>query len=159
MARPKLVVRGKGFEQLKKRFAELERQPFSKVGVLGRNDARPDGELGNVDVAVITHFGDRLRNLPGRPFLELALEKHGKEWEALMKKLLTAYAHGKITLRQVLELLGERASADVRKTITTGAGVPPPNAPATIKRKGSSRPLVDSGRLVQSISSEAVTGG
>ena len=42
----------------------------------------------------------------------------------------------------------------MKNTFTTGSFTP--NKPATIKRKGSSRPLIDTGHLRQSITSKVV---
>lgn len=158
MSKTKLKVVDRGYAAFMKRGKALAHQPHTKVGVLGKTDARPPGDdLGNVELAVMLHFGDSLNRIPSRPFLELAIQKHGKQWGALLAKLAAAHVAGKIDLATMLGLVGERAAADVRAIITQGSGVPPPNAPSTIARKGSSRPLVDSGRLVQSISHEEVT--
>ena len=59
---------------------------------------------------------------------------------------ITRVSPGRTGLRQ------RTLSADMKKTITVGAGVPPKNADSTIKRKGSSRPWVDTGAVVGAIS-------
>ena len=66
-------------------------------------------------------------------------------------KIGAAIFAGRMDPRRGLELLGAFAAAEVKKTITAGAGVPPPNAPSTIAKKGSDRPLVDTGRLLGAI--------
>ena len=53
------------------------------------------------------------------------------------------------TLPQLLNTLGAKAAADVKNTIRQG--IPPPNSPETIRRKGSSRPLIDTGQLINAI--------
>lgn len=159
MARPKLKVRDNGWDRFKAQLRDLGKAPYTKVGVLGKNDTRPADDLGNVDLAIVLHFGDSLNNIPGRPFLAMAWDRYLPQWKAILQRGSAAYLKGKLTLKQVFDLVGQRASADVRNLILRGAGVPPPNSPLTIARKGSSRPLVDTGRLVQSISDEAVLGG
>jgi hypothetical protein len=51
----------------------------------------------------------------------------------------------------MFDALGQQMVSDVNQTVRSGAGVPPPLKPATIARKGSSRPLVDTGRLLSAI--------
>jgi hypothetical protein len=56
---------------------------------------------------------------------------------------------GKATPREVLTGIGERLQKLVRAKIKSN--VPPPNAPSTIKRKGSARTLIDTKLLLESI--------
>ena len=65
---------------------------------------------------------------------------------------------GKAGVKQVLDMLGMQAASDMRNLIRSGSGVPPPNAPATIARKGSSHTLVDTGQMINSVSNETVMG-
>jgi hypothetical protein len=51
-----------------------------------------------------------------------------------------------------MKLIGMRVVGDIQDRISDG--IPPPNSPITIARKGSSKPLIDSGQLRQSISFE-----
>jgi phage gpG-like protein len=148
---------GSGFEKLKRLAAELKSSPHVKVGVLGRNDARPDGKIGNVELAIIHEFG--AGKVPERSFLRSTADAKKAEWIALIRKIMKAVLAEKLPVEKGLGILGEKAVSDVRARIREGAGIPPPNAPSTVKAKGSSRPLVDTGRLVQSISYEVVRGG
>lgn len=143
------------------------------VGVLGANDRRSDqapkreqksksvasaiggfaalDHIGNVELAIIQEFG---LGVPERSFLRRTFDKRREEWKALAERLMRLVLKEKLTADAMLKLLGEKMKADIKREITSGAGIPPPNAQSTIDRKGSSRPLVDSGRLVGSIDYE-----
>jgi hypothetical protein len=116
------------------------------VGVLGTGPSRGDGELTNAQLAVIHEFGTG--HIPERSFLRRTFDMKKQEWFKVLVKLMKSKT---AKSGDVLALMGERMKSDIKRQITTGAGIPPPNAPATIAAKGSSRPLVDTGRLVGSI--------
>ena len=61
-------------------------------------------------------------------------------------------AHRAVHHEQALGQLGEMTKGDVQTEIRSGDFAP--LKPATIKRKGSSRPLIDTGQMVQSIAWE-----
>lgn len=121
------------------------------IGVLGSTSARPGEPLDNVELAVINEFG---LGVPERSFLRATFDRLKDKWAAFASRIMRLVAAGKLDLEKGLAIIGERVKADVKKAITAGAGIPPPNAPSTIERKGSSRPLVDSGRLLGSIDYE-----
>ena len=52
-------------------------------------------------------------------------------------------------ISQVTELVGMQMKSDISSTLTNGPWTP--NSPVTIARKGSSRPLIDTGELRASI--------
>lgn len=83
------------------------------------------------------------RTIPARPWLTQGLA--ASDPSALMRRAAKEVLDGKRTAAQALERAGMAATAAVQKTIT--AGLEPALKPATIARKGSSKPLVDSGRL------------
>jgi hypothetical protein len=56
-------------------------------------------------------------------------------------------------------VMGSTLANAMKRKIVDGAGVPPPNAPSTVAKKGSSRPLVDTGRLVNAITWASIVGG
>lgn len=117
------------------------------IGVL-RNSGRETNGTDLVDVAFYNEFGTR--HIPSRPFVRIASDEHGDEWQTLAEKGLTAITEGRMSRKQVLDLVGIRAKADVQKVFGDKTKLRP-NAPATVARKGSSAPLIDSGRLRASI--------
>lgn len=112
----------------------------------------------NVDIGVWMEFGVPSVGIPERSWLRSAFDTNVKRWAKFAEKLTLEILDGHITTETALGQLGAKASADVKKGITRGEGIPPPNAPSTIARKGSSRPLVDTGQFVGAITWD-VEGG
>ena len=49
--------------------------------------------------------------------------------------MLDLFLVGKLTLSAAIDLVGMKAAADVKKRVTAGAEIPPPNAPSTVAQK------------------------
>lgn len=157
---------------------------FVKVGVVGakageqhpEDDAAeaPTGKaLTNGELARIHEFGVPGK-IPARPFILGTFSLLRAKYLGLLKtKILPGIYLAKITAAQGLKIMGTIMAKDIRNRIVDGAGIPPPNAPATIaakrrrgrwNKKGKAasaepRPLVDTGRLRNSISYAVVLGG
>jgi hypothetical protein len=58
---------------------------------------------------------------------------------------------GANTVDRVLRVLGEHYQSLVQKTIREAVSWAQPNAPQTIERKGSSSPLIDTGRMIGAV--------
>lgn len=101
-------------------------------------------------IALIHEFGSIARNIPARPFLRPTLRGNINKYSRILQQKATAILLGRISLHQALSLVGQAAQTDVQKYIVEHANFAPLK-PSTIKRKGSSRPLVDTGQLRQSI--------
>lgn len=156
--RSKFAAKGQGLEKLRKLARELSIRPQVKIGVLGAAVYHGD-ELTNAELAAIHEFGAPRAGVPERSFLRSTADQKRRQWIDLLTKVLEKAVEGKTTPQVALELVGQKAVADVVAHIRTGAGIPPPLKPATIAAKGSTRPLVDTGRLVQSISYAVVRPG
>lgn len=100
-------------------------------------------------VATIHEFGAPSAGIPARPFMRPAVARFGAEWQGLVAKGAEAAIAGTVSPRDVLEALTMRAAGDVAKSLAGVEG--PPLAPATIKRKGHDKPLVDTGLMGQTI--------
>lgn len=126
-----------------------------KVGVLSSKggDADRDG-ISMVELAAIHEFGSPAANIPERSFIRRTFAAKEREVAAMSSKIGAAIFAGRMDARRGLEILGAWGATEVKKTITSGAGIPPPNAPSTIAKKGSDRPLVDTGRLLGAITWE-----
>lgn len=155
-----MKVVDRGWKKLREQAKKLAGQPHVKVGVLasqGGDAPHEGGEISMVGLAAVHEFGSPSRGIPERSFLRSAFAGDGKK--SLAKTCARLYKQvlsGKMTTKQALEVLGQWAAARVKRGITAGEGIPPPLKPETIKRKGSSRTLVDTGQLVNSITYEVV---
>lgn len=124
------------------------------IGVLGAKGAEQhkDSPPGTTvaEVAQWNHFGTG--TIPARPFLTIALARHGDALRKLQARIARGLLQGKIEIDQALGLLGEAAVGYAKQTIADG--VEPANAASTIAAKGSSTPLIDKGQLRGSITHE-----
>lgn len=108
-------------------------------------------------VATIHEFGAPSAGIPARPFMRPAVEQHGQEWVDLLGQGAARAVEGGVSPRDVLELVTLRAAGDVAKAIQ--AVTAPPLKPLTIARKGSSKPLIDTGQMIQSVTGKVETAG
>lgn len=162
MARPGVKVRDLGFAKIIKEL-EAAGQSYTTVGV--HADAEPhtsdDGTVEAVLVASANEFGakadDGTELVPERSFMRTTMDEQRSAIADLQERVINRVVAGKGTAEQGLGLIGQYAEAKVKAKIASG--VPPPNAPATIAKKGSSKTLIDSGQMRQSITNVVHTGG
>lgn len=114
------------------------------------------GSLSNAQLASIHEFG--LSTAPARPFVRPPFMANKA---AYLEILRSAYAQAMLSnnsdmFRRALALVGQKMAADIKGYVTSGPGVPPPLAASTIKAKGSTRPLVDTGQMINSVTYEVV---
>jgi hypothetical protein len=164
----KTVEKDFGWAKILKAARALEKaKPYVKVGLLGGpKERRPGESIGNVELGVIHEFGAPSRGIPERSFIRAPFHAKKHEYLTFLRRLLkaTLKGHG-LEMKEALSLLGEKMAADFKKS---APGTPPPNAEATLQRKlaktrpgskGDPRTLVDTGRMVDSISYAVVMGG
>lgn len=154
-----IAKKGDG-ERLKKIInAMKEPSPMVKVGF-------PAGKVSGdvVTIAYWNHEGTNrakgdvfFRNgkvgisgpIPPRPFITIVMFKHRAQFRSFMRAQAKEILHGRSSFDQVLTKLGMMGQDAIQTTITSGVG--PPNSPMTIALKGSSKTLVDQGRMLQSV--------
>lgn len=101
-------------------------------------------------IAAVHEFGSSDGRIPERSFLRTGIRAAMPQVQQLNKISLRAIGNGTLSVPVALGQLGALAVGAVQKQITSGSYVP--LRPATIRRKGSSKPLIDSGSLRASIS-------
>ena len=87
--------------------------------------------------------------IPARRWLDTGVISGIKQYEEALEDLQPE------TIADALEVVGIEASSATRtymRDLRT-----PPNAPSTIKKKGSSNPLIDTGEMVQSVDYKVTT--
>lgn len=137
-------------------------EPYIKVGVLatqGGNEPHSENSpITMVELAAIHEFGSPAANIPERSFIRRTM----REKQEQIKKMFAAAAKGmierRLTYQKSCALIGTFLATSVKNRITQEQHIPPPLQPKTIERKGSDRPLVDTGRLVGAITYEVVEG-
>lgn len=87
--------------------------------------------------------------VPERPFLRTTMRDKRRAYLDFIGRNVEGLLMGTVSLPGMLARLGTVAEGDVKNTI--GSNMPPPLSPVTIERKGSTRTLIDSGAMVQSV--------
>lgn len=89
------------------------------------------------------------RGIPARPFLRNTQYEHESEWSQQVGRDMVNVFRGSISGQSVGVKLGNKMAKDIKATIDSGnfASL----ALSTIRRKGSSRPLIDTGDMRGSI--------
>lgn len=130
------------------------------VGILGDSSKNArhgeGGEATNAEIAAAHEFGTD--HIDRRPFLAPAMDKGAKEIADLQADLIGRVLDGTMTPDQALGILGELGVVLIKAEIT-GAPHPPALKPATIKAKGSSRPLIDTGQMLNSVTYKIIRSG
>lgn len=107
-----------------------------------------------IEYAVYNHEGTV--HIPRRPFITVAMFKGRGELRGDMRKIAKSVVSGKSTISRQLPKLGLKGAGLVQDQIASN--MPPGNAASTIRQKGSSGTLIDTGRMRQSVTWEIETG-
>ncbi len=119
------------------------------VGLQGEEGGaiHPDSEITTAGIGTIQEFG---LGVPERSFLRSTFDENVPKWTRQMEDIAgKVYDGSEASALRAAGILGEVASSDVKEKIASG--VPPPNAPSTIARKGSATTLIDLGLMRQSV--------
>lgn len=123
------------------------------VAKIGLFSDRHDSEL--ILYGSVNEFGtDRAGRgnttvIPERSFLRATVDQNRRKIIAIIKKGKDDIVAGRTTKEAVLKKVGFFVEGKVKQRISSG--IAPANKPSTIRAKGSSTTLIDSGRLRQSI--------
>jgi len=138
-----------GWINIKQRLKDADKS-FTKVGV--QQGAVSKGKKGISDlvqIAAANEFGTKNGHIPSRPALRQAFDMHQQEITRVTARLYGKVLDRTISARTGLSLLGEFMASKMKRQITLLRS--PANAPSTIKAKGSSNPLIDTGQYRASI--------
>ena len=142
-----------GYKELVKRVFAFG-APKITVGVHAKEgaEAHEGGPAGVTlaDVATWNEFG--AGTTPERSFIRAWFDENQPRIKEAIRRLLTQVIEGKISEDIALERLGLWMQGEIQKKIA--AGIPPPNAARTIEKKGSDKPLVNTGQLRAGITFE-----
>ena len=119
-----------------------------RVGVL-ENATYPDG----TPVAMVAFWNEYgTRTSPVRAFFRTTVSENKKNWVLSVQNLMKMHNDPK----QVMGLIGVHMQEQIVQSINTWSD--PPNSAYTIAKKGSSKPLIETGVLMRSIKSEVGDG-
>jgi hypothetical protein len=137
-----------GYKALVERVFGFQK-PVIDVGIL-EDGPHGDDDVTVLQVGIFNEFGTA--NAPARSFIRAWFDENEGQLRADIAVLMESVIAGKRTKEQILELIGQRAVAQIQARMATN--IPPPNRPSTIKRKGkggSTTTLIDTGILRSSI--------
>ena len=116
-----------------------------------------------IDVAIWNQYGTY--NAPARDFMNPANAEIQKQWKDMAKAAMPAINAGQADPKTVLELGANMAKAEIQKSIVNLQD--PPNSPVTVQGgwirnkksgklvyvegKGSDNPLIDTGKMLTSV--------
>ena len=140
----KVTADGKKLEKILKELAEKE----VRVGFQQGKATEKDG-TDICDIAAWNELGTV--NMPSRPFLRMSVDDNSDKINSFMSAQKRSIIKGEPADR-ILKKIGIFQKDLIQEKITEGSFAP--NAPSTIKAKGSSKPLIDTGRMRQSVNFE-----
>lgn len=128
-----------------------------KAGVLGSKgggETEGDSDLTVAGVAFVHEFGSDDGRIPERSFIRRTCAVHEREIAKMQAELGVQVLQGTLTMERAHDLLGAFVAGEIKKLVAEGEHIPPELAESTVKRKGSTRPLVDHGQMVGAIGHE-----
>ena len=128
-------------------FARASKRDIVNVGFL-ENSTYPDG-TSVPTVAALNEFGVPAHHQPPRPFFRTMIAEKSPDWG---KRFAVVLKSTKYDAAKSLDLMGEGISNQLRQAIESADFEP--LAPSTIKRKGNSKQLVDTGYMLSRVDYE-----
>lgn len=137
----------KGFLAIKKALLSLRKKEI-KVGIHeGAGENAKTGTL-IVDYAIANEYGTS--RIPERSFMRSTYDEKEKEWNKALDKIVGGVIEGDVSnIEQKISFVGVQIVNDIKEKIDSN--IPPSLSEATIKRKGSSKTLIDTGIMRASI--------
>lgn len=122
-----------------------------KAGILAKDGSQNHGEGITVfKIGMIHEFGVPEKNIPRRSFIRAPIENNIKEITKLIEHNHKLVSENSISAEVALSRIGIKAQNTIKESFRNNDWKPLKRA--TIKRKGSSKPLIDTGQLIGSIS-------
>ncbi|MEI6807032.1 MAG: hypothetical protein WCK49_11125 [Myxococcaceae bacterium] len=147
-----IIDKDHGFARIIGNIKNAAKQAYVSIGIHQEQGSKAHGEFTVAQIAAVHEYGSPENNIPQRSFIrdthDLNLRANLKRLKRMQEQVLM----GKLTQHEALTFLGEVASKQMTSRINQG--IAPALKPATIKHKGSSTPLIDTGQLKGSIGFE-----
>ncbi len=133
----------------------------TKVGFLDGGTREDDPKLTNAQVAVFNEYGTAhfsgtiyTNGTPARPFMRPAIAENLDEIVQMQEEGYSDVIRQMSTVKTELARIGTFAQREIQRKIRDVKT--PPNEASTIKRKGSSDPLINTSEMRQAVSHEEV---
>ena len=143
-------------DYINKMRREFEEAPTVLVGVPKAAGNYEDG-VHTATIASVQEYGSADGRIPERSFLRAGISDAEGQIKKVYEKFLPEAIDGKTDMNHIQSLVGEVAAGRIVERISEG--IDPANAASTVKAKGSSTPLIDTGHLRNSITYELSAKG
>ena len=148
----------RGYKRILKDVRKLKDQPYVKVGVLESSGLHRKSPTQSVaSLASVHEYGSTDGRIPERSFIRSTMDANTSNLLALTAHLKDKILFDGVSVVHALGKIGLIIQGLIQKQITDGDFEPLQQA--TIDRKGSSKPLIDTGQLRASIRYEIVPQG
>lgn len=134
-------------KQLTMRLHEQDKYEIAvgfPVGAKGVGVPAYPGGASIIDVAIWNEFGTS-GGISPRPFMKNATPELQSNFKKRLKEAQPHINAGDYDVRTAYEAISVESEGIIRSSIDAGGYAP--NAPETIKRKGSAKPLIDTGAM------------
>ena len=135
----------------KRFFAEIEKLRRTEVQVgYQAGAAYSNGEGSAVDITEVVMWNEMgTSKSPSRPFMRKSVDNNASTVNKMCKMQLALLASGSASAHTVLQNIGVMQKGLIQNEISRGGFAA--NAPATIRKKKSAKPLIDSSLMRQSV--------
>lgn len=149
----------KGLKRIQKELALIEKS-YVLVGFQAGTTTKTQQKgtrtkksgLSMPEIAYINEYGTK--TIPARPFMSTSFDENREKINNFIQTNFDKILIGETTVSKSLGLLGIAMVGLIQKKIREIRS--PPNSPRTIKIKGSSKPLIDFGQMIQSVREKVV---
>jgi hypothetical protein len=134
--------------KLKNISKSYESNKLVRAGFLG-GSRYPEAEGGTpvALVAAVHEFGAPAQGIPPRPFMSKAIARNKDKWAKKASDLIA-----EVGVDKALDQVGEEMADDIRKSIRDEDWTP--LNPATVKRKGFEKPLINTKHMLDTVTHE-----
>lgn len=137
----RMTAEGRRFQKMLEELAEKE----VRIGFQHGEATEEDG-TDICDVAAWNELGTE--RMPSRPFLRKSVDENGERINSFLRSKKDDIVRG-VPAERILNEIGIFQKDLIQEKITEGSFEP--NKESTVRKKGSSKPLIDTGRMRQSV--------
>lgn len=142
----------KRLKEVMKRAEQLNQLQLV-AGIPNDETSREDsGEITNAELGIIHEWGAPEKGIPERSFMRSTMSEEMENLGRLSKTQIALCLEGNTSPHDVFATIGAYLQGKIVDKITDGEFKP--NNENTVKRKGSSKPLIDTGQLRGAITYE-----
>ena len=140
----------KGFKEAIKKLQTLKNKTL-QAGIL--KDTGTNEGVYIADYASWNEYGTE--DIPARPFVGSTCDEQSSKWNGVIDKIIDKILVDPSTdVERLINLLGEQVVGDIKEKIANN--IPPPNTEGTIRRKKSTKTLIDTGVMRNAITFEII---